>query len=105
MANAEGMPFSTVRDKVHDTMNVTITPRNTENSSQTAVPVLAADRMSDCKNRADIRMIAGNLPLQGTKVFVRHAINLSLGESMILHATTPAALHPNPMHIVKACFP
>ncbi len=42
----------------------------------------------------------GNLPLQGTKLFVKIAINLSLGESMILHPTHPAALHPNPMHMV-----
>lgn len=33
------------------------------------------------------------------------ATNLSLGESIILHPTTPAALHPNPIHIVNACFP
>ena len=33
------------------------------------------------------------------------AINLSLGESIILAPTTPAALQPKPMHIVNACFP
>jgi len=43
--------------------------------------------------------------LQGTKLLVSIAINLSLGESIILAPTTPAALHPNPMHIVRACFP
>ena len=42
----------------------------------------------------------GNLPLHGTNAFVNIAINLSLGESIILHPTTPAALHPNPMHMV-----
>ena len=47
----------------------------------------------------------GNLPLQGTKAFVSIAISFSLGESIILHPTTPAALQPNPMHIVSACFP
>ena len=47
----------------------------------------------------------GNLPLQGTNAFVSIAINLSRGESMILHPTTPAALQPNPMHMVNACFP
>ena len=51
-----------------------------------------------------IKMVAiaikkGNLPLQGTKLFVRIAISLSLGESIILHPTTPAALQPNPMHM------
>lgn len=33
------------------------------------------------------------------------AINFSLGEFIILQPTTPAALQPNPMHIVNACFP
>ena len=47
----------------------------------------------------------GNLPLQGTKQFVRIAINFSLGEFIILVPTTAAALQPNPMHIVRACLP
>ena len=48
---------------------------------------------------------SGNLPLQGIKEFVIIAINLSRGELIILHPVTPAALHPKPMHIVRACFP
>ena len=47
----------------------------------------------------------GKRPLQGTKLFVIIAINLSLGESIILALTTPAALQPNPIHMVNACFP
>lgn len=47
----------------------------------------------------------GNLPLHGTKLLVRIAINLSLGESIILHPTHPAALQPNPMHMVIICLP
>ncbi len=47
----------------------------------------------------------GNLPLQGTKLLVIMAISLSRGESIILQPTTPAALHPNPIHIVRDCFP
>ena len=59
---------------------------------------------------APIKIIAivirnGNLPLHGTKLLVRIAINLSLGESIILAPVTPTALHPNPIHIVRACFP
>ena len=42
----------------------------------------------------------GNLPLQGTNALVKIEINFSLGESIILHPTTPAALQPNPMHMV-----
>ena len=43
--------------------------------------------------------------LHGTKLFVKIAISLSLGESIILHPVTPHALHPKPMHIVIICFP
>ena len=48
---------------------------------------------------------SGNRPLQGTKLLVSIAIILSRGESMILHPVTPTALHPKPMHMVKACLP
>ena len=47
----------------------------------------------------------GNLPLQGTKLFVRIAINLSFFELIILADITPQALHPNPIHIVRDCLP
>ena len=38
-------------------------------------------------------------------MLVNIAINLSLGESIILVPITPAALHPNPIHINNACLP
>ena len=47
-------------------------------------------------NIDDIVIKNGKRPLQGTKLLVSVAINLSLGESIILEPTTPAALHPNP---------
>ena len=47
----------------------------------------------------------GNRPLQGTKLLVRIAISFSLGESIILQPVTPAALQPNPIHIVIICLP
>lgn len=31
--------------------------------------------------------------------------SFSLGESIILEPITPAALQPNPIHMVNACFP
>ena len=52
-----------------------------------------------------IAIRVGNLPLQGTKLFVNIAINRSRGESIILQPITPQALHPNPMHMVKDCLP
>lgn len=42
---------------------------------------------------------SANLPLHGTKLFVIIAIKRSLGESIILHPTIPAALHPKPIHM------
>ena len=53
----------------------------------------------------DIVIKVGNLPLQGTKLLVNIARSLSLGESIILQPITPAALQPNPIHMVKHCFP
>ena len=54
-----------------------------------------------------VRMLskAGNLPLHGMNTFVKMAISLSLGLSMIREVATPTALHPNPIAIVGACFP
>jgi hypothetical protein len=49
--------------------------------------------------------MVGKRPLQGTKLLVMMAISRSLGESIILHPVTPAALQPKPMHMVSACFP
>ena len=37
--------------------------------------------------------------MQGTRLFVRIAISRSRGLSMMRHPMTPAALHPNPMHM------
>ena len=61
--------------------------------------------MAPLKNIVAIVIKKGNLPLQGTKLLVRIAINLSLLELIILQPITPAALHPNPIHIVSACLP
>lgn len=47
-------------------------------------------------NIIDIVIKNGNLPLQGTKLLVKIAINFSRGESIILQPITPAALQPNP---------
>lgn len=60
---------------------------------------------AEIKNTEDMVIRVGNLPLQGTKLLVKIAISLSLGESIILQAITPAALQPNPMHMVKHCLP
>ena len=74
---------------------------------QSAVATLDTKELviTELKNIVDIAIKVGKRPLQGTKLFVSIAISLSLGESIILQPITPAALHPNPIHIVKHCFP
>ena len=57
------------------------------------------------KNRVKRVMIRGKRPLQGIKLLVRMASRRSLGESMIRQPTTPAALQPRPMHMLRACLP
>ena len=57
------------------------------------------------KNIVITRIIDGNLPLQGTKEFVRIAISLSRFELIILQPVTPTALQPKPIQVVSACFP
>ena len=44
-------------------------------------------------------------PLQGIKLLVIIAINLSCFDSIILHPVTPQALQPIPIAIVRLCFP
>ena len=61
--------------------------------------------LSKMKNIVNTDINIGNLPLQGTKLFVSMAKSRSLGESMILQPTTPAALQPKPIHMVNDCFP
>ena len=56
-------------------------------------------------NMAAMEISIGNLPLQGIKALVNIAIILSLGELIILHPMIPAALHPSPIHMVRACLP
>jgi hypothetical protein len=52
-----------------------------------------------------IAIRAGSLPLQGIILFVTIAVARSFSDSIILHPVTPQALHPNPIAIVRACFP
>ena len=70
-----------------------------------AVRIKCAFYAASRKNIAIIAISMGKRPLHGTKLFVIMAIRRSLGESIILHPTMPAALQPKPMHIVSACFP
>ena len=95
-----------VADSSRDIQKVSSTP-----SRITAVSISADSRVRPAppavptKNMVMMAISVGNRPLQGTKLLVMMAIRRSLGESMIRHPTTPAALHPNPIAIVSACLP
>ena len=64
-----------------------------------------ADRRPPPKNTVHRVKSAGNRPLQGVTALVRMAMSRSRRESMIRQPVTPTALHPKPMHTVKACLP
>ena len=99
-------PFKTVFDKAQDVKNIKAIPR-------TAIPITdskATKLENDDGTTAPIKIVAikicvGQRPLQSEKLLVIMAIKRSLGLSIILVATTPAALHPNPILMVKACLP
>ena len=103
----EGTPFNTVLDNNLLIANVSMTPNimtpvNISVESKEPVNPVA---MLPTKNMDIMEIIVGKRPLQGTKLLVSIAIIRSLGESMILQPTTPAALQPNHIHMVSACFP
>ena len=102
----DGKPFNIVFDNILDINKVIHIPKTIIANT---VKVATIELLGPV-NKLPIKIVAivisiGNLPLHGTKLFVSIAIIFSLGESIILHPTIPAALHPNPMHIVSACFP
>ena len=102
----EGTPFNMVLDNKRDTRKVMNTPNKMTAVSKSVEAIdWSGPAKEPAKNIVMIAMSVGNRPLQGTKLLVIIAISRSLGESMIRHPTIPAALHPNPIHMVKACFP
>ena len=101
MVKDAAVPLKTVADSSLVAAKVAAIP-----SIMTPVSISAPFSLdSDAKNIVIIPMSSGNLPLHGTREFVSMARSLSLRESIILHPTTADALHPSPMHMVRACLP
>ena len=98
-AKLEGIPFK----KVFERNFVTATPKTiTLRRMRADKAVLAALKaIPAVKNIVIMLISAGKRPLQGTKLFVRIAMSRSLGESIIRQPTTPQALQPNPMHMLR----
>ncbi len=94
-------PFNIVFESSLDTAKVIPTPSSITKVSSNADKIDSNPPAEvPIKNMVNMAIRVGNLPLQGTKLLVNIPISRSLGESIILHPTTPAALHPNPMHMV-----
>lgn len=100
----DGSPFRRVLDKILDTNSVVKIPKRMIAVKKKTFKRLALVE-KPTKNMVIIDIIAGNLPLQGTRLLVKIAIKRSLLESIILQPLTPTALQPKPIHIVKACLP
>ena len=104
--NEEGSPLSNVFDNILETIKVKNIPSKiTKHKISTLKNEEKIPLLAPIKNIVIIDISVGKRPLQGTKLFVKIAINRSLLESIILHPVTPQALQPNPIHIVSACFP
>ena len=102
----EGTPFRMVFERRRETSRVIRIPsRITAVSSTAESREVPNPALAPMKNMVMMAMRVGNRPLQGTKLLVMVAIRRSLGESMIRQPTTPAALQPKPIAMVRACLP
>lgn len=105
----EEEPFNIVFDKIFEVINVSIIPSRTIKHTIIVAMRLDFNVWPDIKeplkNIVAIVIKKGKRPLHGTKLFVKIAISRSRFELIILVPMTPAALHPNPIHIVRHCFP
>ena len=85
-----------------DTRNVAAIPNRIMPVSSMAAPAeFHSPTEVPIKNMVIIDISVGNLPLHGTKLLVMIAMSRSRCESMIRQPGTPAALQPNPMHMVN----
>lgn len=94
-----------VLDRILDTIKVIKIPNKITKITQIVdkIELAKPDTVPAIKIEAIVSK-NGNLPLHGTKLFVKIAISFSLGEFIILHPTTPALLQPNPMHMVMTIW-
>ena len=94
--NEEGRPHSTVLDNSFDTSSVTRKLKAIKSSKSSG----AIKHCSEAKKIVSSATKIGSRPLHGVKLLVKMAIIRSRGEAMIRHPVTPAALHPNAIHVV-----
>lgn len=94
--------MSRVSDNSFDTTKVAATPNKITSISISAVASDVNGAITTPAKKIVISdIMAGNLPLHGTKELVIMAINRSRGESIIRHPVTPQALQPKPIHMVS----
>ncbi len=100
----DGTPFKHVFVRIFDTKSVMKIPKQIT-AVKIKVDITFDEKFEETKKMEIIEINIGKRPLQGTKEFVKIAVNRSLSESIILLPVTPAALHPKPIQIVNACLP
>ena len=93
------MPFNKVLERMRESSKVIPVPSTSSNNMPVAAASEPPQLIEAAKNMVRIVIMAGNRPLQGIQTLVRMAMSRSLGESMMRQPVTPAALHPNPMHM------
>ena len=92
--------------RMFETKKVVIIPNKINPvSSKEEKKVVCMLLLVPIKNMVIMAIKVGNRPLQVTKLLVSMARSRSRFESIIRQPTIAAALHPNPIHIVSACFP
>ena len=99
----DGSPFKIVIDKIFDVKRVIKSPKIISIDKYIAQIKLFKTEfeLNPTKNIVMSAISVGKRPLHGVKLLVNIAIILSRGESMILQPTTPAALHPKPIHVIN----
>ena len=89
--NEDALPRSKEFDNKREAKSVAATP-----ATITAVRIRDEPSADAAKNMVIMLIIAGNLPLHGTRLFVIIAIRRSRGLSIIRQPVTPTAVQPNP---------
>ena len=101
----EAFPFNSVWESRAEHPRVAATASTIIPESTNAVATEPPITEPVTKNMEIMAISVGNFPLQGIKALVSMAISRSRSESIIRHPTTPAALHPNPIHMKRETAP
>lgn len=103
--NEDGMPLRSVDESSFEYIIVTTIPRSMNITSMRPAAAPLKAPIPAVKNIIMSIISVGKRPLQGMNELVTAAMTRSLGDSMMRQPVTPQALHPSPIHMVRACLP